>query len=327
MSASHPYLRLEVPDEAPFELRPSLGKGWGVFATRRIDRGALILSEKPTFIIRRSHTDITDYHIAMAFQQLSPSQKAHFLLLRDNGPSCLTSMNKAFAENSFNVTSDLDEPEAHGLFPLHSRFNHSCIPNCKVPTVSREVISSFATRDIEVGEEINLCYYSDFECRTRYERHQALGFTCDCRACLPGTTFQQLSELRRRLIRGLQYLARGVDLYGQRQSHSIIVDSTMKFVAETFSITLSARLIYALLSIFFLEEEGLLDDFMDAKLRPSLTKTVQLFKSETNRGVVGLAMEQNTWVQKLQVAFRLYGQEDAADYEVSLALRKLRPFA
>ncbi|KGO68388.1 hypothetical protein PITC_070130 [Penicillium italicum] len=321
------YHRLEVPAEVPFELRPSPGKGWGAFATRRIDRGALILSEKPTFIIRRSHTEITDYHIAMAFQQLSPGQKAQFLILRDNGASCFTSLNEAFAKNSFNINSNLDEPESHGLFPLHSRFNHSCLPNSKVPTVSGEVISSFATRDIDVGEEINFCYNTDFECRTRYERHQALRFTCDCMACLPGTPFQRLSDMRRRLIRGLQYLARGVDLDGQRQSsHSIIVDSTMKFVAETFSITLSSRFIYALLSIFFLEEEGLLDDFLDARLKPSLTQTVQLFKSESNQSIVDLAMKQNTWVKKLEVALRLYGREDAADYEVTLALRRLRSF-
>ncbi|KAJ5870837.1 hypothetical protein N7455_005778 [Penicillium solitum] len=322
------YHRLAVPAEVPFELRPSPGKGWGAFATKHIDRGSLILSEKPTFIIRKSHTEITDYHVTMAFQKLSPSQRAQFLLLRDNGASCFTSMNEAFAENSFNIANSYrDEPEAHGLFPLHSRFNHSCIPNSKVPTVSGEIISSFATRDIAVGEEINFCYNTDFECRTRYERHQALRFTCDCMACLPGTPFQQLSDMRRRLIRGLQYLARGVDLDGQRQgSHSIIFDCTQRFVAETFSITLSSRFIYALLSIFFLEEEGLLDAFMNARLRPSLDKTVQLFKSESNQSIVRLAMEQKTWTKKLQVAFRLYGREDAADYEVTLALRRLRPF-
>ncbi|KAJ5214527.1 hypothetical protein N7449_001696 [Penicillium cf. viridicatum] len=156
MSAAHPYHRLEVPVEVPFELRSSPGKGWGAFATKHIDRGSLILSEKPTFIIRKSHNEITDYHVTMAFQKLSPSQRAQFLLLRDNGTSYFTSMNDAFAENSFNIAnSDRDEPEAHGLFPLHSRFNHSCIPNSKVPTVSGEIISSFAIRDIDVGLDMS----------------------------------------------------------------------------------------------------------------------------------------------------------------------------
>ncbi|KAJ5373483.1 hypothetical protein N7517_005489 [Penicillium concentricum] len=328
MSADHPYGRLLVPDEVPFELRPSPGKGWGAFATRRIGRGSLILSEMPTFVIRMSHTEITDDHVTMAFQKLLPSQKAQFLLLRDNGSSHFTSMNEAFAENSFNIAnSDHGEPETHGLFPLHSRFNHSCVPNSKIPTISGEIISSFATRDIHAGEEINFCYETDFEGRTRHERHQALRFTCNCVACLRGTPFQKLSDIRRRLIRGLQYLARGADLDGKRQSsRSIIVDSKLKMMAETFAIPLSSRLIYALLSIFFLEEEGLLDDFMDARLRPSLTKTAQLFKSKSNQRIVRLAMEQKTWLKKVQVGCGLYGREDAADYEVTLALRRLRPF-
>jgi hypothetical protein len=77
--------------------------------------------------------------------------------------------------------------------------------------------------------------------------------------------------------------------------------------------------------MFFLEEEGLLDDFMDERLRPSLTQTVQLFKSKSNKSIAGLAMEQKTWVKKLEAAFELYGREDPADYEVTLALRQLRP--
>ncbi|KAJ5150637.1 uncharacterized protein N7500_010826 [Penicillium coprophilum] len=286
------------------------------------------MSEKPIFVIRMPHTEITDDHVAMAFQRIPPSQKAQFLLLRDNGSTRFTSMNDVLAENSFNIAnSDHGEPEAHGLFLLHSRFNHSCVPNSNIPNISGEIMSSFATKDIEVGEEINLCYNPDFNCKTRYERHQALGFACECVACLPGTPFQQVSDIRRRLIRGLQYLTHGADLDGQRQmSRSIIVDPKLKMMAETFSIPLSSRLVYLLLSFFFLEEEGLLSDFREARLRPSLVKTVRLFKSETNRRIALQAMEQKTWLQRLQVGFGLYGREDAADYEVTLALRRLRQF-
>lgn len=110
---------------------------------------------------------------------------------------------------------------------------------------------------------------------------------------------------------------------GRDRVRILLLPSTLRLAAETFSISLSFRLIYALLSIFFLEEEGLLDDFMDARLRPRLTKRVQLFKSKSNQSIVCLATKQKTWVQKLQVAFRLYGREDAADYEATLALRRL----
>ncbi|KAJ5811007.1 hypothetical protein N7447_010523 [Penicillium robsamsonii] len=154
-------------------------------------------------------------------------------------------------------------------------------------------------RDLHAAEETNLCYETDFEGRTRYERHQALRLIYGCVACLRSTPFQQESDIRRRLIRGLQYLACGVELDGS---------------------------IYGLRSIFFLEEEGLLDDFMDARLRPSITKTAPLFKPESNQLIVRLTMEQNIWLKKLQVGCKLYGREDAADCEVILALRRLHPF-
>lgn len=271
--------------------------------------------------------EITDYHVAMAFQQLSASQKAQFLLLRDNGSRHFTSMNKAFAENSFNLAnSDRDEAPAHGLFLLHSRFNHSCIPNSKIPTPNGEIVSIFATRDIDSGEEISFCYDTAFEGRIRYERHRALRFACNCKACLLGTPFQQLSDMRRRLIRGLQYILLGVDLDGQRQSlHStIIVDFKLKIAAETFRIPLSSRLVYNLLSIFLLEEEGLLDEFMVKRLSPSLITTAASFKSDSNASIARLAMIQETWQKKLDVAFRLYGREDAADHEATLLLQRLR---
>lgn len=321
------YRSLQIPSNAPLELRPSLGKGWGAFATRRIERGSRILSEKPLFIIPRPHTGITDEHVTMAFQKLWHSQKAVFLLLRENGSRVFRSFNEAFAENSFSIAaSDLSKPPAHGLFPLHSRFNHSCIPNSKIPTSSGEIISAFATRDIDAGEEITFCYNTDFEGRTRYERHEVLRFACNCMACLPGTPFQRLSDMRRRLVRGLQYLTLGADLDGQRQSShfSLIVDSKLRNVADNFSIPISSRFIYTLLTIFLIEEEGLLDDFMVERLRPSLIRIAGLFKLESNCSIARLAMNQKSWLKRLLVGFELYGRKDTADHEVTLALRQLR---
>jgi hypothetical protein len=57
------------------EMKPSPGKGWGAFATRRIERGAMILREKPLFVIRKPHEEITEEDVWAAFQQLIPSEK------------------------------------------------------------------------------------------------------------------------------------------------------------------------------------------------------------------------------------------------------------
>jgi len=311
-----------VPSDTPFELKPSPGKGWGAFATRQIERGAMILREKPLFVIRKFHEEITEKDVWTAFQQLVPSEKQQFLYLRDNASRPFPHMTEAFAENSFAISIN---PPIHGLFLLHSRFNHSCIPNSKIPSTGGEIVASFATRDIIAGEEITFCYNTDFECRTRHDRHQALRFICDCKACLPGTPFQQLSDIRRTLIRGLQYLTLGVDLNGQRQGSvsPIIVDSKLKKVAEDLSIPLSARLIYDLLAIYLLEDEGLLDDFMVEGLNPGILRTAAWFKTESNARIARLAMAQETWLEKFCVAFRLYGRGDVADHAIAVQLRML----
>jgi hypothetical protein len=50
----------------------------------------------------------------------------------------------------------------------------------------------------------------------------------------------------------------------------IIVDCKLKKTAEDFSIPLSGRLIYNLLVMCLLEEEGLLDDFMVERFNPGI---------------------------------------------------------
>jgi hypothetical protein len=318
-----------VPSDAPFELKPSPGKGWGAFATRRIGRGAMILKEKPLFIIRKSHEEITEEDVWTAFQQLVPREKEQFLCLRDNAFKPFIHMTQACAENSFAMSNytrrQANEPPIHGLFLLHSRFNHSCIPNSKIPTSGGEIITSFATRDIVAGEEITFCYNTDFACRTRRDRHQTLRFVCVCKACLTGSPFQQLSDVRRTFIRGLQYLTLGVDLDGQRQGSvsPIIVDSKLKRAAEDFSIPLSARLIYNILVVYLLEEEGLLDDFMIKRLNPGILQTTASFETESNTRIARLVIVQKTWLEKLCMAFRMYGREDVADHAITVRLRML----
>lgn len=280
-------------------------------------------------MIRKPHEQITEEDVRTAFQHLAPSAKQHFLDLRYNACVPFTYMTEAFAENSFAINNI--EPQAklspvHGLFLLHSRFNHSCIPNSKVPINKDEIITRFATRDIIPGEEITFCYNTDFECRNRYERHQALRFVCDCKACLPGTPFQQLSDMRRTFIRGLQYLMLGVDLNGQKQDSTspIIVNPKLKEVAEDFRIPLSSRLIYNLLVMCLLEEEGLLDDFMVERLNPRILQTVTTFQTESNASIARLAMTQKTWPEKFCTAFRLYGRTDVADHAIAEGIRMLR---
>ncbi|KAI1658935.1 SET domain-containing protein [Daldinia decipiens] len=323
MPQDHPYRRLCIPKGAPFELRPSSpGKGWGAFATRLIKQRDPILIEEPLFIIRKPSQYITDQDVFAAFQQLTPAAKQQFLLIRDNASGPFGRLSELLAENAFALLANA----GHGLYLLHSRFNHSCIPNAKVPESSSETLTLFAIKEIVAGEEITFCYNADFEGRTRRERHEALRFACDCKACLPGTPFQQLSDVRRRFVRGLQYLAHGIDIDGRRQDSSspIIDDRKLKEAAENLSIPLCNKLIYQLLSSFLLEEEGLLDYLMRERIERPMVILSSLFETESNARIVKVAMTEQTLLGKVHIAFRLYGRADAADELLPEMLRMLR---
>lgn len=67
------------------------------------------------------------------------------------------------------------------VFPVGSRFNHACYPNCSYSwheTDSKMIFK--AKRCIAVGEEITISYgHSPYDLWTLY------GFMCDCGECSP----------------------------------------------------------------------------------------------------------------------------------------------
>jgi hypothetical protein len=189
-------LNLEVPSGAPFELRPSPGKGWGFFATRPIKRDIQILAENPAFVIFKEAGEITEEDVLRAIGRLSHGERRRISLLRHNGTRPFWSLLELFKETSFPYHNPgYKPPSGWGLFPLHSRLNHSCLPNCVVPTNDNQHIISYTTRDIAPGEELTFCYSGHFKGSTKLERQKDLaqvGFTCNCETCsLPSGPLQQ----------------------------------------------------------------------------------------------------------------------------------------
>lgn len=229
-------------DDAPFELRPAPGKGWGAFATRKLIPGQLIIEDKPLLVISKSHKHITESDVMSRFQRLQPRDKHRFLSLRDNGDREFTSMKKAFTENAFGVSNT---HHAHGLFVFLSRFNHACVPNCKVPMAGTVIRTNrlhiYATRTVMPGEELTFCYNSIYDYMIAEDRTQRLGFQCDCKACLIGTPFQRASDMRRTLLRGLYFLKEGEDINWPRpvSMPPVLSDQQVRRAAEGFTPPLS----------------------------------------------------------------------------------------
>lgn len=141
------YRSINISPTAPFDLQPSSGRGWGAFTTWNIARGSTILHEEPLFVIRKPHQEITEVDVRNAFQRLPAPEKQQFSYLRDNAALPFLYMESAFAENSFAILDrETGRGIVHGCFLLHSRINHSCLPNVKVPDEQPgEAITSYAT--------------------------------------------------------------------------------------------------------------------------------------------------------------------------------------
>jgi hypothetical protein len=79
--------------------------------------------------------------------------------------------------------------EGSGFYSIHSCFNHSCDPNCRVLLPRDDLENAKAivqvTRDVEEGEELTMSYIEEDEpYAVRQEQLRDYGFECRCQKCL-----------------------------------------------------------------------------------------------------------------------------------------------
>lgn len=103
--------------------------------------------------------------------------------------------------NSFRIANNPHNRKIplRGLFPLSAFLNHSCIPNTRNVFNSNYTMAVYATRDIEVGEEILTCYTGLLLCTParRYQLYKTKHFWCKCERCKDTTEMgTKLSALR-----------------------------------------------------------------------------------------------------------------------------------
>ncbi|KAL9067386.1 MAG: hypothetical protein Q9157_006824, partial [Trypethelium eluteriae] len=230
------YLRLSLPENAPFALKPSPGKGWGCFATRYIRRGSIILHEQAWFIFGKSLHELSESDMQECYNHLNGEQKRQFSHLGRNARTLYASKLDALRDNLLPLIPGLDtfgtmNVMRCGLLPISSRFNHSCLPNACIASVQRGIQ---AVKSIQEGDEINLCYGNSFEVKTTEERARELPFVCICEACNPERNFHYLSDMRRRLLQGIYYLTRGcnINVMHDTQENAVIEDITLKMRSE-----------------------------------------------------------------------------------------------
>jgi hypothetical protein len=105
-----------------------------------------------------------------------------------------------YMSNSFDMVNS-PIGDACGMYVAIARLNHSCIPNVQqthIPESKLEVL--YATRTIEIGDEINDCYLDlrqSVEDRRCYlEQHYR--FTCGCSGCVQAIASSPSTDCNRR---------------------------------------------------------------------------------------------------------------------------------
>ncbi|KAJ0158791.1 SET domain-containing protein 5, partial [Colletotrichum tanaceti] len=205
-------------EDGLWEVRPSPGKGLGVFARRRIPAGTRIIDESPLFtidpgrLVRGQGFAFASIAAAVdeAFAGLGATARAAFFSCpenRDPHDEAEAEWSREaliFRTNGFTMAGG-----AVGVFPRIAKLNHSCRPNAGSASVgggggdssnvdggARRVI--YAGRDIAAGEEVTITYAPLLQpTETRRARLAQWGFTCDCAACTARDDDEQRAEMRR----------------------------------------------------------------------------------------------------------------------------------
>ncbi|KAK5127350.1 hypothetical protein LTR85_006689 [Meristemomyces frigidus] len=171
---------------ALYEIKPSPGKGNGVFATRNISQGTAILRDKLVMVIDQVEMHITEQAVSQAFDKLSRVDQRRFLQLhaaderRGNGGK--SRLYRIYKDNAFG------DEESH--------------------------LEIIAEAPIAKGEEIYISYKEGaLQTLTSRQRMSLLrasyGFVCSCPACSLDGASLRLSDMRRELACCLWYGLRG----------------------------------------------------------------------------------------------------------------------
>lgn len=223
------------------EVRPSPGKGKGIFAKREIPAGTRIMKEIMFFCAQnplghnREYDDpptmrVSPFRIYKLYRELTAQSQKEYRGLsytslpdldevkesmkEDNGViaqdtlprmdfklACKTAA--IFQENALPLRNP-GNPVLAVFDEMVSRINHSCVPNSQFHYSDYAYV--YALKDIAAGEEIQISYASAImERNTRRARlSQRYGFDCECPACDLDTAFGRESESRRERLCKLQ---------------------------------------------------------------------------------------------------------------------------
>jgi len=186
-------------------VKPSSGKGLGLFAAHDLAVGDIVMRETPPIkinppdIVRGAGYPMSAITalVRQEFEALSTANQNEVMSLTYHAtPKDEATMDKLgiiFRTNAYNSGTEI------GLFPKIARINHSCRPNASYywsEKLNKRIV--YATRKIEAGEEVFVSYIPLLlAAHDRQKQLDRYGFKCTCSACAQDGTEKIASDDRR----------------------------------------------------------------------------------------------------------------------------------
>ena len=250
-------LRLQDDSNSSIFTVHTSATGKGSFASRDIQRGDLILSEKPIFSMPTGGpAPLMCSAMEIAVGNLSPTHLDGYLSLQNSHDTCSCFPNPLLGLFGTNAIATTDGNG--GVCLGASRFNHSCSPNARFSFNSNTGdLRIYAVGTIPRGEEIFVGYidhsllgkplYGSPRRLRQAALHTHLHFTCECSACSLSEAEAEMSDARRHRINAILESFRGLTLALIRSQGVQILNDIVE-------------------AVHLLQEEGYLsdaDDFTD----------------------------------------------------------------
>jgi hypothetical protein len=191
-----------------YVIRPSQGKGLGVFAMHDLDVGDIIIQETsilkitPPGMVKGAGYPMSAVSklVRDEFEALSPKEKDEVMSLTYLGTAADEVEDKLgiiFKNNAYNSGSQV------GLFLKIARINHSCRPNTSYywsDRLNKRIV--YAARKILPGEELFVSYIPLLLTQTERQNHlNRYGFRCTCEACAQERSIIEASDNRRTTLK------------------------------------------------------------------------------------------------------------------------------
>jgi len=158
------------------EIVPTVGKGFGTIAKKDVDAYTLLFSESPAAVAQGDQYDRSREmtSIGHAYRRMTPGIRARFDALHEGSRPFKTREMRIWKVNAFSWDrTENDQGKMSSAICLDmSRINHSCLPNAQYrANWDKEQMELYSNTRIRAGEEVTICYGSNFDYQTGAERN------------------------------------------------------------------------------------------------------------------------------------------------------------